>query len=118
MQRPHFDRCYHQCSHLPALVLEVMGYWQYGQSTDMDSCIAMSGGELGPGFSINYTFVKALSNCEITIEGSIENVRQFISIHQPPPDRLRFYTTLLTFVVMMKTSLSKCPLPHQDRMFQ
>ena len=49
----------------------------------MDSCIAMSRGELGPGFSINYTFVKALSNCEITIEGSIENVRQFISIHQP-----------------------------------
>ena len=60
-----------------------MGYRQYGQSTDMDSCIAMSRGELGPGFSINYTFVKALSNCEITIEGSIENVQQFISIHQP-----------------------------------
>ena len=60
-----------------------MGYRGYGQSTDMDSCIAMSRGELGPGFSINYTFVKALSNCEITIEGSIENVQQFISIHQP-----------------------------------
>ena len=60
-----------------------MGYRGHGQSTDMDSCIAMSGGELGSGFSINYTFVKALSNCEITIEGSIENVQQFISIHQP-----------------------------------
>ena len=83
MHRSHFDSAtYHPC-HLLALVLEVMGYCQYGQSTDMDSCIAMSGGELGPGFSINYTFVKALSNCEITIEGSIENVRQFISIHQP-----------------------------------
>ena len=83
MQRSHFDSATTKCSHLLALALEVMGYCQYGQSTDMDSCIAMSGGELGPGFSINYTFVKALSNCEITIEGSIENVRQFISIHQP-----------------------------------
>ena len=99
---PHFDTCYHQC-HLLALVLEVMGYCQYGQSTDMDSCIAMSGGELGPGFSINYTFVKALSNCEITIEGSIENVRQFISIHQPALTASVSTPAFSPLVVMMKT---------------
>ena len=70
----------------------------------MDSCIAMSGGELGPGFSINYTFVKALSNCEITIEGSIENVGQFISIHQPALTASVSTPTFSPLVVMMKTS--------------